>query len=1835
MNISNKKYLTKGTDVKILGKMPPLMKLRSASKVALISTFVAIAASSALAQECIDPAPLDGPTGIGLAPSGWSVYSETPDVVAGEGKHPHGGAPDGTTFSVDAVSGASSSGGTMGFFLAAVEPSRDRIRLEAWQTTFTGLTVGQEYKVAVEWQQAAYLNARGELSRAGGSLKLAILNNTEQLFTSNLSYDSDTWSTAAIEFTANATSETLVVGADVTGGLIIDEEDYYAAIVVDSGTACASLTTSENVPPSISNFEADAPSFNEGGPVVRLDVSGDATGSDAEFDLLNAGNGDYAGGSVTVSRSGGANSDDILGFDTTGAAFTVSGSALQSGGATFATFTNTGGVLTINFTSSDTTATTALVSDVLQHITYDNDSTTPPASIVLDVSLSDGTSADTVSVTLNVTRIAPVVTSVTMPPNKTYSRGEPLDFTVNFSDAIDVTGTPRIAIDVGGVTKYATYVSGTSDTALVFRYTPDVDDLDTDGIEVGALELNGGTLQDAGDDDANLTLTNVGATPAVSVDAVSPLLSATNPSDDGTNVAADIGRFRALFNESVYRGTGFIRLYKVGDATPVQVFDVTDIEQVDFDGNEMTVYSVNLLLADTAYYITIDPTAIKDGPGNPFAGIANNTTWNFNVPPLPPFSDWPNPAEVCTGSINHANFNGKSAYFGTGLIQGDLPQIYDDVSTSQKFVSPFIEVNGRPAYKSSAPVAIGSATTLPTSSGDFYQPGIDVSGFDVAVYSFRVEARGNQAISIPYGDSTSVDDMLITVEATDGTVLTSRFIGEWSTSGTLDVTMPSDGVAFLRYYVIDLGGGYGSVLDGGCAIADQTGPVISGPSGEPGDANAAVSMLENATAVTQLRATDDNSFTWSVAANALGYDNDLFIIDANGNLAFKVAPDFEAPADQGIPSSSNTYLVQVVATDSFGNVSTQDITLTVTDVDEVPPVITGPSGGPGNAIAAISVNENQSAVTQVSANESVTWSITGSDDDAKFQIAANGTITFVTTPDYENANDVGDTAGNNTYVLTVTATDSANNTSIQAITVTVLDLWDSLPGTVNGVDADGDGIENGLESATADRDGDGTPDASDYDPQGYFYCEDDGRILSGGSISVTGPNGSNSAVGTSNNIRIVKDGSDGQYQWFATAAGTYTMSMTYPSSVGVPSTRRTSSGTLDVTTLLPENPASIGSSAFGNTGFLSNYWNGGKDPNVADNVTTTFYTTFVIAEGDPNVIGNNIPVAQCGENDVAIAKITDGAEANGGSPTAPVFTVSQSRESAEDTIVSYTVDEGTTATSGADFTPLTGSVTIPAGQLSASITVSVLEDRSIEGDEVLVLTLTGIASGDLTTQLTDVVGGRSARAIITDDDSADVTIANDDLNTTEGRDDPAVMRLSLGGQPSGPVTLTFTGDAQCSVSPSTLTFDATNFATPQTLRIHALNDEVVEGAHSCRPTVVVSSTDTRFNGLSVTLATVTIADDLVDQIRNPLTNILQSDFQQTVATQSRQFGQISKGALGRLQDEEDLHCGDIEALDVDGTAKAGEGAFNTSGTVNEDTFNCVTGVRRITQGSFAVNSSPSIDTQGIFTLTVQNEKRVADNALRGFFYGGYLSSASPDGVATGNINGVGGHLGVYGANELNNGLLFDYYAAGTHGRHAFDLSFYAPTAPVQAEGAYRYNALYVGAALSGEVEYDSVTFRPRSGINLTYADASDADVSATQLGITDTGRIELNTINGTRLFAEAIWAFGQTVSADEIDEAFARTLEFAPRVYCEQGLGRDTNVCGYGGYISFNERNDSNRTDMAVTLDYESSHESSSYLGLEFSYSRDILDGAGALVTKFGGDHLGNAGLSQHFSFTF
>jgi large repetitive protein len=120
------------------------------------------------------------------------------------------------------------------------------------------------------------------------------------------------------------------------------------------------------------------------------------------------------------------------------------------------------------------------------------------------------------------------------------------------------------------------------------------------------------------------------------------------------------------------------------------------------------------------------------------------------------------------------------------------------------------------------------------------------------------------------------------------------------------------------------------------------------------------------------------------------------------------------------------------------------------------------------------------------------------------------------------------------------------------------------------------------------------------------------------------------------------------------------------------------------------------------------------------------------------------------DNDTATVSVAATANGNEQGAVSGVFTVTQTNPSSVDTVLNYSV--GGTATSGSDYTPLSGSVTIPAGATSATITVPVIDDTQPEPTETVSVTLTGIAAGNTNVVLDPSPANRTATLSILDND---------------------------------------------------------------------------------------------------------------------------------------------------------------------------------------------------------------------------------------------------------------------------------------------------------------------------------------------------------------------------------------------------------------------------------------------------------------------------------------------------
>ncbi|MFM2059177.1 MAG: hypothetical protein RLY71_3562, partial [Pseudomonadota bacterium] len=125
-------------------------------------------------------------------------------------------------------------------------------------------------------------------------------------------------------------------------------------------------------------------SYTEGAAAVALDHAAVAI-VDADLTALAAGAGNYAGASITLARVGGASAEDV--FSARGLLLDLTDGTVNLAGTPIGSFTQQAGTLVISFNAN---ATQARVNEALRGLAYQNTSDTPPASVQIGWTFSDG-----------------------------------------------------------------------------------------------------------------------------------------------------------------------------------------------------------------------------------------------------------------------------------------------------------------------------------------------------------------------------------------------------------------------------------------------------------------------------------------------------------------------------------------------------------------------------------------------------------------------------------------------------------------------------------------------------------------------------------------------------------------------------------------------------------------------------------------------------------------------------------------------------------------------------------------------------------------------------------------------------------------------------------------------------------------------------------------------------------------------------------------------------------------------------------------------------------------------------------------------------------------------------------------------------------------------------------------------------------------------------------------------------------------------------------------------------------------------------------------------------
>ena len=240
------------------------------------------------------------------------------------------------------------------------------------------------------------------------------------------------------------------------------------------------------------------------------------------------------------------------------------------------------------------------------------------------------------------------------------------------------------------------------------------------------------------------------------------------------------------------------------------------------------------------------------------------------------------------------------------------------------------------------------------------------------------------------------------------------------------------------------------------------------------------------------------------------------------------------------------------------------------------------------------------------------------------------------------------------------------------------------------------------------------------------------------------------------------------------------------------------------------------------------------------------------AGGDYAGITGTAPSFTVIDNDTGtIVVTTTTATATEGGATG-AFTVALGLQPSVSVTVTIAVDPAGQCT----FASATLTFTTANWATAQPVTTTAVNDVIVEGAHSCTTGAISASGGGYTG-----VTGTAPTFTITDNDVGTLVVATTTATATEGGATGA-FTVALGLQPSASVTVTIAVDpsGQCTFASATLTFTTANWATAQPVTTTAVNDLIVEGAHSCT-TGTISASGGGYTGVTGTAPTFTITDN--------------------------------------------------------------------------------------------------------------------------------------------------------------------------------------------------------------------------------------------------------------------------------------------------------------------------------------------------------------------------------------
>ena len=306
--------------------------------------------------------------------------------------------------------------------------------------------------------------------------------------------------------------------------------------------------------------------------------------------------------------------------------------------------------------------------------------------------------------------------------------------------------------------------------------------------------------------------------------------------------------------------------------------------------------------------------------------------------------------------------------------------------------------------------------------------------------------------------------------------------------------------------------------------------------------------------------------------------------------------------------------------------------------------------------------------------------------------------------------------------------------------------------------------------------------------------------------------------------------------------------------------------------------------------------------------------------------------------------------------------------------------------------------------------------------------------------------------------------------------------------------------------------------------------------------------------------------ELINKVKAPLTKVLKQDFHDTVSGQMNDFSSIARQSIRRLEKNNSKYCENKDtksSLTEERLLRSIE-----SGELSEKFLkvngNCRTNKNVYTDVQYKVTTSSKVGIQYLLQVNQTREAKINNNKFRGIFYGAYTSDTKVKDSATGKIEGIGFHSGIYETIKFNN-IHLNYYVSGSTGKHDFDFDMLTGLTPdkIKTKGDYGYYAAFTGASISGEKRYDDLVINPRLIFDTAYAETDQlkVDFTAEQKNIEQTGDLELNKFYGSKGTYEITFTYPTTFNN------WDTILEITPRGFCQDQVGEIKATCGIGNNL--------------------------------------------------------------------